>query len=228
LVRSDYLEQAPIELARDAFGSGYGVVLAAEFSAILRESADPACLAAKGIDPVQLSERGKDILVRYGAQMIQVIVDTVDMARYEAALASRFGRNARGEIAQLRNDPEVQKALSLGQPGRLAQIAGRIADFFSSFVALSRIKLSRPFSPLHSGDEKLLNADPSGASAAAVRRFVAQSKSQQLARYTALTTAAQNDVVAAADRDKVLQIGPTHMFRGAEKEIAALCIAVGQ
>src|SRR5262245_39696419 len=79
LVRSDYLEQAPIELARDAFSSGYGVILATEFGAILRESADPACLAAKSIDPAQLSDRGKDILVRYGAQMIQVIVETVDM-----------------------------------------------------------------------------------------------------------------------------------------------------
>src|SRR5262245_35810956 len=188
LVRSDYLEQAPIELVRDAFASGYGAILAAEFGVILRESADPACLAAKGIDPAQLSDRGKDILVRYGAQMIQVIVGTVDMARYEAILATKFGPNARGDIARLRNDPEVQKALSLGQPGKLAQIAGRVADFFSSFVLLSRIKLSRPFSPLHSGDEKVLNADPSGASAAAVRRFVAQSKSQQLARYVALTT----------------------------------------
>jgi hypothetical protein len=223
--RFDHLLQPPIDLVREAFAAEYGSLLVAEFAKILRESADPACLAAKGIDPAQLGGRGKDILVRYGAQMIQVFLDATVIPRYEAGLAARAGPNAKAEIARLRNDPEVQKALNLDRPRHLAGVANRVADNFDRFALLNRIKLSRQLSPLATGDDRLLNADPSDASEEAVERFVAQSKSKQLAKYMALTTMAQEALVAAGDMPKLLMIGPTQMFRGAEKELADLCIS---
>jgi hypothetical protein len=79
----------------------------------------------------------------------------------EATLAMRFGPKRETTSPGCETTPRCRRPLN-SVNRKLAEISRLIADFFNRFVLSSRIELSRPFSPLHSGDGNLLKCQSIG------------------------------------------------------------------
>jgi hypothetical protein len=218
-------EHTPEQLAREAFASDYGRLIAAEFGKILRESADADCLQAKKLDDAQLDERGRALLVRQSARIFDTYWKLYDTKRFEVALATRGGVNAKAEIIRLRKDPEVKKLLDLYQPGKLATVVDSVAEIVDRYTLLRRIKLKRRISPLAPGNESLLRANPSEQGADAVERFLKQNKSAQVKRWLALEEAMLKATEQSMDRNAMAKIGPSQLAAGLDAELAELCVA---
>jgi hypothetical protein len=218
-------EHTPAELARLAFAADYGRLIAAEFGRILRESADADCLQSKRLDAAQLGQRGRELLVRYGTRIFDTYWKLYDTKRFEVALATRGGVNAKAEIIRLRKDPNVKKLLELYQPGKLATVVDSVAEIVDRYALLRRIKLNRRLSPLASGDEALLRANPAEKSADAVEHFLKQNRSAQVKRWLALEDAMLRATEQSMDRDAMARIGPSQLAAGLDADLAELCAA---
>ena len=67
---ADGADKDEVTLVREAFESPYGKALTAELGKSLRASADPACLADKGVTADQIEPRGRDIILKWGTRMM--------------------------------------------------------------------------------------------------------------------------------------------------------------
>jgi len=218
-------EHTPAEMARDAFAADYGRLLAAEFGRILKESADADCLQQKKLDAEQLAQRGRELLVRTGTRILDTYWRMYDTKRFEAALATHGGVNAKAEIIRLRKDPDVKKLLDLYQPGKLATVADSVTEVVDRYVLLNRIKLMRRISPTASGDDRLLRANPSEKSADDAERYLKQGKSAQVKRWVALEEAMMKATEQSMNREAMMKLGPSQLAEGLGAELAALCIS---
>lgn len=131
---------------------------------------------------------------------------------------------ASAELAKLQADRVVARYFDLAQPIRQARILDSIFEQFDRYVLIKRIKLA-PINALASGNEALLNKNPSDATEEKLDKFVASNKSAALKRYLAL---AEQDAAARAAsirKDLSLQPVPAIFFQGVEADLAELCIA---
>ena len=223
---SGYADRTPAQLARDAFDSDYGRLLVAELGGILRESADAECLRSRAMDGAVLEARGRDLLVRNATRFFQVGVDLIDPVKFEAAVAEHAGKNAKGELAALRADPDVKKYLELSEPATFAKLADQVAEQLDRHALLRRIQLKRPLSPLGTGNVALLQASEDLAEKA--ERFLDAQTSARFKRWLEINEAMVEALERATDREAFLRMGPIQMIPGAEADFAELCVFAGR
>lgn len=218
----------PAALMRDALASPYGRVMTAEFNSVLRASADAACLQSKNLKPEQLDPLGEAFLAKWGASSLQTLASFIDIAIYETAFAKVAGLDAQAELDRLKSDPDVKRYLAIERPRRLAHVIDYVLEWFSRYVLISRIRMG-PVSPAATGNLALLNADPTDEVDAALEEFVdARASAQPLQRYLDLSDQASAALAASLNTEQVRNgLGPTALFRGADKDLAALCVVSG-
>lgn len=223
-----YMERTPAQLARDAFDSDYGRLLAAELGRILRESAEPECLRARAIEPAMLEARGRELLVRNGTRLLETDIRLVDAAKFEAVMASLAGKNAPAELAALRDDPDVRKYLELLEPALRATLADFITEAVDRYVLMAGIRMKTQVSRLSTGKKEFFDADPSEKAAEEAERFAESRESARLARWLEIQKAILEAQQQASDRETFLRMGPMDMTPGAQADFADLCVFAGR
>jgi hypothetical protein len=223
----EYLQDLPIPaLMAEAFDADYGRLLVAQFAAILARSADPACARSRDLDPDRLPGQARDILVRRGARMFEILRQSHDAGRFEGSFAALAGSGAPSELRRLREDPAVRQLLALNRPARLADLANRAAENIDRYALLRRIALKGRISPLSSGDERLLRADPTEKAEEATARYLEQARAPVLVRWLQLEEGVAQATAHARNTEALLRLGPTQLMAGLDEDLAALCIAV--
>jgi hypothetical protein len=214
----------PLERATEAFDTEYGQLLVRTFARILRESADPACVAERRILAHRWEDEAHQILVRRGGQMLHAFAKAVDRQRFDALLATLVGPGATAEILQLRQHPDVKPLLALARTAKMARTADHITEIVDRYALLNRIRLKARVSPPGSGDLALLNASPEEKAGEAIDALLAKPKSPELARYLVLEEALARVVHDAQRTEEMLKLGPSQMMAGLDEDLAALCI----
>ncbi len=209
--------EPPAPLVREAFASPYGRLLIAELGRALRADADPACLTSKGIAVDELSSRGEALLIKRGTQATETAMALVDIAAYEKAFA------ANAELKSLSEQPLIKRYLDIERPIRLAKVLDFIFEQFDRYNTLRRIKIAS-VSPLATGKNELLSANPAEAAEDAADAFIAANKSAQIDRFLALSEQAADAMQGAIDKEQAMRIGPTTFYRGMDLDLAELCI----
>jgi hypothetical protein len=215
-------EMTPAELARTTFEQPYGKALVTEAANVFRRSADPRCLAENQLYKQQLEAKARELLVRYGARMIEYNRGLVDLKKLEAALEARAGPGVKGEIALLRSAPEVAEFNKLSAPARFLSTADGILGGFETYLLIHRFRLAGRISPLATGDDRLVKMSEQAQESLAP--LLAGKHPAVLARYLELGEIIREEYVKAFDREGMLRFEPTSAFRGVETELAELCI----
>lgn len=220
----ELIERSPLELATEAFEADYGRKLVDNLAKILRESANPACVQERAIRAHRWADEARAILVRRGSQMLHVTSRIFNTERFAIALQAQAGAGAKAEIVALMADPAVKELRALDQPARLAIIADQIVETADRYTLLNRFHLNGRISPLASGDEALLRANPAEKANEAAEAYIRQSSSTALKRWLELDTAVAQAAVSSHDMDAALRLGPSQMMAGMDEDLAALCI----
>jgi hypothetical protein len=216
------LEMTPAEAARTAFEQPYGKALVTEAAKVFRRSADPRCLAEKKLDEPQLEAKARELLVRYGARMLESYGGLVDLKKLEAALEARAGPGVKDELARLRSASEVAEFIRLSAPARFAGNAAKIVEVFETYLTLHRFRLAGYISPPMSGDDRLMKMREEVEES--IEPLLARKHPAALARYLALGKIIGEEFGKAVDHQGVLRFGPSSFFGGVEAELAGLCI----
>jgi len=220
------LETRPAVLAQAAFLQRYGRLLAAEFTEVVSDSADAACLKAKGIDRTALAERTNGILLRQARQMFELLDGTIDRAAFDARLRELAGPNVEAERARVRDDPDVKAFLALYSSLRLAVAADVTIEKLDIAASILRIKLVRKISPLATGKTELYDANPRDEYNRKLYELVSNSKSAALGRHIELAEAAEKALEDTFKRDSFLKLGPVQLMAGLERDLANLCVGL--
>jgi hypothetical protein len=218
---SDYLEGAADDKVRAAFAAPYGRAVAVEFAAVLHDSADAACLKAKGLGIVELTPRANAILLAQGTRIYEIFAKTIDPKEYDATLAS-IVPDAKEQLVRLRADPDVRVLLRYYEPARLAVIVDQVVDVIDRYAVEARLKLDRKIAPLKSGNAELRALDPIDKSIGAGDEFAEKSLSRMPAFYIELyqqTADALNKL-----HDKLDAVPLAVLAAGLDKELTELCI----
>ena len=220
------LETRPAALAQAAFAQRYGRLLAAEFTEVVSDSADAACLKAKGIDRTALAQRTNGILLRQARQMFELLDGTIDRAAFDARLRELAGPNVEAERARVRNDPDVQTFLDLWRRLRLAAAADLTIENLNRTALVLRIKLVRQINPLDgTGKMELYNANPTDELHAKLYELVSNSKSDALTRHLELFKAAEKALENSVNRDSLRKlVGSLELTAGFDRELADVCV----
>jgi len=213
------------EVAAGAFGTEYGRALVAELGDILMDSADKSCLQSRKLSRADGARAAGEIYQRYGTLMREASLSALNAPAYEAALKAR-APTLHADLARLRRDPDVQKLLALEQPTRFAGLADQVVEKLGIYLTFRRIRLTRLFSGVASGDTSLADRYLPEKAEEERNQFVANSKSPQLKQYIALLKTLLEVRGASLDPAALLRIGQTQflVFSGVEIELAALCI----
>ncbi len=214
----------PAVLTREAFASPYGRGMIAEFNSVLKASADASCLKSKNIKPEQLAQRGEAFIIKWGTQAMTVLASYVNLPIYETKFGQSAGLGAAGEMKRLEANPDVKRYMAIERPRRLAYLLDYVIENFSRYVLINRIKMGQ-VSPLATGNEELLNKNPTEKVGAELEQFLAANKSSQVTRYVELSEQSGAALAASLNTEQVRNsLGPTTFFRGAEKDLADLCV----
>jgi hypothetical protein len=209
--------EPPAPLVREAFATPYGRVLVAELGRALRASADPACLSSKGVAADQLEPRGEALLIKWGTRATETAMTLIDFGAYEKAFPGS------AELKGLGEQPEIKRYLELERPIRLTKVLNFVFEQFDRYNVLNKVKIAS-VSPLATGKEDLLNANPTEAAEDALDGFVATHKSAQIERFLALSEQAAEAMQGAVKTEQAIRIGPATFYRGVELDLAELCI----
>jgi hypothetical protein len=216
--------EKPAELTREAFASPYGRAMVAEFNTVLRASADPACLTSKNIKADELAKRGEALIVKWSVHAMEALASFINLFIYETTLAKSAGVGASAEVKRLEANPDVKRYRAIERPRRLALVLDYAFEQFSRYVLIHRVKLGQ-VSPLATGNETLMRANPTERVEAGLEQFLKVNTSPQVRRYVEL-----NDQVAAALAASLNtehtrnNFSPAALFGGVEKDLAALCV----
>jgi hypothetical protein len=214
----------PAELTREALASPYGRAMVAEFTSVLKASADLACLQSKNIKPEQLAQRGDAFVTRWSVHAMEILATYINLSIYETKLAQSAGVGAAAELKRLQANADVKRYLAIDRPRRLAFVLDYVFEQFGRYVLINRIKLGQ-VSPFATGNETLLRANPTEKAEADLEKFLYTNKSAQVRRYLELNEQATAALTASLNTDQVRNnLGPTTLFRGAEKDLAQLCV----
>lgn len=208
---------------KDAFADPYGRVMVKEFGAILVESADPACLAARNLPAASLPAFGEDFLVRHGQGWADMMLAMVDAEKADAGFLRLAGADALEELRRLLGDPIVARYIALTRPAQLDTLVNKVTEEFDRYALLTRLGLVRQLSPVVTGSA-LGDADRTEASEDAAARFAEANDTAELRRFTALIDSFGEAMAETTDREQSLRHGPIRSFPGAEAELRAHCI----
>jgi hypothetical protein len=208
---------------REAFDSPYGKALVAELGKSLRENADASCLTAKAIAPDQLEQRGHDLIVKWGLRTMETANSFIDPKVYHEKFTASAGRDADEELARLRDDTDVKRSMELERPIQLAEIVDLFFEQFDRYVLVKRIKLTA-ISPLATGNDKLLEMNPTEVAERKLSQFATENKSPALKKYLELSRQSLVASTAATKMEDALKIGPDTFLGGMETDLAELCI----
>lgn len=208
-------------LVREAFASPYGKALTTELGKSLRTSADPACLADKGLAADQLEPRGRDIVITWGTRMLERTGAIID----QQTAANPFAGAT--ELESLKSNADVKRYLAMEEPRRQAKILDLIFEHFDRNNLISRVKLT-PVSPLRTGNEALLRLDPTEATEDTLEKFASKNRSKALKRFLELSEQAAAAQSAVIKKIKTPVPLPDTFFRGIENDLAELCIRTGK
>jgi hypothetical protein len=215
----------PAALTREAFASPYGRAMVAEFVTVLKASADATCLRSKNIKPEQLAQRGEAFIGKWGANAMTVLASYINLPIYETKFAQSAGVGAAGEMKRLAANADVKQYIAIERPRRLAYLLDYVFENFSRYVLISRIKMGQ-ISPLATGNEELLNKNPTEKVEADLEQFLKTNTSPQVRRYAELSEQSSAALAASLNTDQVRNsLGPGTLFRGIDKEFAALCVS---
>jgi len=224
-----FFPEKPAELVKAAFAAEYGQSLVEQLGAVLTQSSDKACLASKGIDAAKMTARGREIYLRYGAQMLEMVQSFIKIDVLESKFAELAGPGAKAEMLRLQNDPDVKKFLTMARPAQLAHLAETISENLARFALIKRMRLLGPVNEFEVPNKELEDKNPSKGSAADAQRFMEKIKSAQLDRYLDLFVLFDAAKKEAVDRDLVLRNGgPVELFAGVDVDLADLCIPTQQ
>jgi hypothetical protein len=217
-------DEKPNVLTREAFASPYGRAMVAEFNTVLRSSADPACLQSKNLNAEQLARRGDALITKWGVKAMEVLASFINISIYETKLAQSAGVGAAAEIKRLEANPDVKRYLATERPRRLAFVLDYVFEQFSRYVLINRIKFGQ-VSPLATGNETLLRANPTEKAEAELEQYLKTNTSPQLRRYLELNEQAAAALGASLNTEQTRNnFSPTALFRGMEKDLAELCV----
>jgi hypothetical protein len=208
---------------REAFDSPYGKALVAELGKSLRENADASCLAAKGIAPDQLEQRGHDLVIKWALRTMETANSFIDPKVYHEKFTSTAGPGADDELARLRNDTDVKRSMELERPIQLAEIVDLFFEQFDRYVLVKQIKLTA-ISPLATGNNQLLEMNPTEAAEREHSQFAAANKSPVLKKYLELSQQSLVASTLATKMEDALKMGPDTFVGGMEADLAELCI----
>jgi hypothetical protein len=221
-------DEKPSVLTREAFASPYGRAMVAEFNTVLRTSADPACLQSKNLKAEQLARRGDALITKWGVKAMEVLASFINISIYETKLAQSAGVGAAAEIKRLEANPDVKRYLATERPRRLAVVLDYVFEQFSRYVLINRIKFGQ-VSPLATGNETLMRANPTEKVEAELEQVLETNTSPQLRRYLDLNEQAAAALTASLNTEQTRNnFSPTALFRGMEKDLAELCVAKPQ
>ncbi len=206
---------------REAFASPYGKAMSAELGKSLRSSADPACLADKGLAADQLESRGRDIVIKWGTRAMEGI-----LAPAEKELAANPFAGA-AELERLKSNPDVKRYVTMFEPIRHANDLNIVFENFDRYNLVYRVKL-RGVHPLGTGNEDLRRLDQIDATEEKLEKFVQGSRSKALKRFLDLTDQEAAARMAAVKKVFDPSIGPLDFFKGVENDLAELCIRSGK
>jgi hypothetical protein len=209
--------EQPAPFVREAFASPYGHALIGELGRVLRAAADPVCLNSKGIAADQLEPRGEALLIKWGTRATETAVSYFDSEVYE----KNFPASA--ELKELKEQPEIKRYLEIERPKRLAKILDFIFEQFDRYVWLKGIKLTS-VSPIATGNDDLMRANPTEAAEDALDAFLAANKSAQIERLLTLSEQAAEAMQDAVKKEQAILVGPGTFYRGIEVDLAELCI----
>jgi hypothetical protein len=213
----------PGPFVREAFAAPYGQALVAELGEALRAGADPACLQAKKLAAEDLRARGGELLVNWGTRTMKIVLGFIDENKFAEHLAASAGPDAAKELERLRTDAEVARYLAVEKALRLAKVADYVVEQLDRYALLTRIKL-RSVSPLSTGNDRLLDANPAERVEQELEEIEAKSTSPELRRFRDLGDKAAEALQAALKTREALTVGPGTYFRGVEADLAELCI----
>ena len=218
-------DENPAAVTREAFASPYGRAMVAEFVTVLKSSADATCLRSKNIKPEQLAQRGEAFIGKWGANAMTVLASHINLPIYETKFAQSAGVGAAGELKRLAANADVKQYIAIERPRRLAYLLDYVFENLSRYVLISRIKMGQ-ISPLATGNEELLNKNPTEKVEADLERFLKTNVSPQVRRYIEMSEQSAAALAAALNTDQVRNsLGPGTLFRGIDKEFAALCVS---
>ncbi len=169
---------------------------------VFRASVDRACMAGKRLEAAQLDEKARELLVRYGARIIEAYVGLVDLKKLEAALEARAGPGVKDEMARLRSAPEVAEFIRLSAPARFVDTAEQIVELFERYLVVYRFRLAQSISPL---DRRRSAAENTRGGRGVTEPLLAGKRPAALARYLELTEIIGEEYVKAFDRQGMLR-----------------------
>jgi len=219
-----YVEQDPDQLVAAAFSTPYGRLMIAEFAAMLAESADASCLKANRIEKSELEQRVRAITLRHGAQLVRKYAATVDRTAFKTNFASKMGARAEAEMASLRKIKDVLTFVELHTTIRHAAVVNSVTEVLDRNILILKFKVSRPWHPLETGEDRLVDADPTYAALEKGAALIKSSKSGPLMRYFVLVTAAQDALNQSIDTKAWLAIRSVELTPGLESDLAGVCI----
>ena len=198
--------------------------MAAEFNAVLRASADAACLQSKNLSPAQLAQRGEALIVARSIKATEAYASFINISVYDTKLAQSAGVGAAAEVARLEQNPDVKRYLAIERPRRQALLLDYLFENLSRYVLIHRIKFGQ-VSPLATGNEALVRANPTDRVEAEREQFLQTSKSAQLSRYLDLSEQMGVALRASLNTEAVRNsFSPAALFGGIEKDLAELCV----
>ena len=209
--------EQPVTFVPAAFASPYGRALIAELGQALRADADPACLNSKAITADQLEQHGEALLIKWGTRAMETARSYVDFEAYEKNFP------ASTELKGLREQPQIKRYLDIEQPIRQAKTLDFIFEQFDRYVLLNQIKIA-PVSPVASGNDEVLRANPTEAAEEALDDFIKTNKSPQIERFLALSEQATEATQGAIKKEQAVRAGPGTFYQGIEFDLAELCI----
>lgn len=229
---SFFLEVVPAKFVAAAFEQPYGRAVAAQFSAALIDSADPACLKAKAITTQQIADRARSMLTQRGAYVLERAAAMNDRAKFKSYLKARIGKDGVAELERLRNDPDVKAYRAVDEPAEHAFIAAYIVENIANYAMINRVELAKPISPIASDIASINAVDPTEKIDEKLKEMVANDKSGKLARYLEMFEMAQKPFADAHDIKIGMKFGPGELLArpGKDKsdlynELVELCVA---
>ncbi|MGE0339776.1 MAG: hypothetical protein AB7O79_07850 [Xanthobacteraceae bacterium] len=206
--------EKPEPISKQAFASPYFAALLEEFAKQVEKRGDASCLRSKALDGKAIQERARRILVRHGEEMIRLMQTNID----ERLFRQYGGAETLGEIQRLEKNPAFTEFVKLARIGQIQTIVDWVVTSFNHFVVVNGYDW-QGFSGVETGNPALLKFYDEPAD----RMDKLLNDNASLHSYLDLREKLRKETKAAlhasvADR-------PSHtFFKGAEKDVAELCL----
>ena len=217
-----FLEATPAAQVTEAMDAPYGKLLVAEAARIIELSADQACLKSKGLTHEAMLTQTREMFIRNGIAMSEMLQDMIDAGKFQAAFEKQLGTGATAEYVRLRADPQVRRLIELGRPARIARLADHITENVDRHAFLKRVPLKARLSAVAAGNLQLMEASPSDE---AMHHYAAAHPTPAVKRWGEMAAAVPAAWKESLDHDAFARSGPAQMTPTVVTDLANLCVA---